>query len=443
MKLKVADLAERMEHLGFTKEECFLVAVSGGVDSMVLAHAMHAAGYSIVVAHLNYKLRGADADADEKLVETFAKENDIPFRLKVATSTETADLLDGSLQAKARTLRYDWFKELKKELNCSATVTAHHQHDQAETVLLQLLRGSGPAGAGGIWMWRRGYLRPLIDYAKKDLIAYAKEHQLTWRTDSSNLKPDYKRNKVRLEVLPQLEKIYPQATTALAEHATRMQAILSGYRYLSEKVMADHINTEDEVITIDDAGPIALGDARQWWYQYLKPYGFNWLQVEAINSAEDLQVGKRFLSGSHQLVRGRKNWQLCEVPEVTEREFMLLEGAQFFSGPFELKMKVIPITEVQLSPSPEQAYLDVGMLEFPLEMRPWKKGDRFRPLGMNGFKKVSDFLIDLKVPTVQKQSVYVLLSGGEICWVVGYRIDDRYKLNDSTTKVWHVQLSSK
>ncbi|MCG8476628.1 MAG: tRNA lysidine(34) synthetase TilS [Cytophagales bacterium] len=427
----------------FAPEERVLLAVSGGLDSVVMAHLFHRSSFLFAVCHCNFQLRGADADGDADFVRELAQGYQAPFH-SVCFDTRTHAAERGlSIEMAARELRYEWFQMLCREHSYDWLAAAHHKNDTAETMLLNLCKGTGIAGLHGIRAKHGNILRPLSFATRAQIEAYARKHGLSWREDVSNQDNAYQRNLIRNKVLPRLREINPDVENAFARSARRLAAAERIVQKQSDRLREQWVEKNRESWSIPLSVADELEEAAYFLHDWLKSVGFNEKQTEnMLQSARDPKaVGKRFLSATHQAVRDREAFIISPVClSAGERYFVSPETKRLdFSGQ-SLRFSHKDPGEYTISRNSCVGAFDFDKLTFPLELRRWEKGDRFKPLGLKGSKKVSDFLIDSKVPRSSKENIWVLCSGGRIVWLVGLRMDDRFKLTGKTTRVWEAEL---
>lgn len=415
--------------------ETYLLACSGGLDSMVLAQLLVESGYSFEVAHVNFQLRGEESDGDEAFVIDWAVQHSLSHHLHRVNAEAFAKEQKISIQMAARQLRYDWFESLRQSRKLAGIILAHHEDDQVETIFLNLLRGTGLDGLQGMAERKGELIRPLLGFSREQLENFAKEKNIQWRDDSSNQKTDYKRNKLRLEVLPKLYETNPDAKKNLVASFARIKDSTKAFGGLFEDWLKQNVRQEEDVsflalsLLMNRPGAVSL------IYLWIRSFGFNSDQAEAIyQSARSGEVGKLFSSASHLLNLDRDDLILMPLSldfqaiKITENDIEIhLPGASY-----DLLKLNCP---VKLDTHRGNAMLDLEQLEFPLEIRNWVIGDRFIPLGMKNSKKVSDFLIDLKIPIAQKSKIKVLVSGGKIAWVIGLRIADWAKYSAASRKI--------
>lgn len=416
-----------------------LLAVSGGLDSMVMLELFHQSGFSIGIAHVNFKLRGEESDGDEALVKRVCQQKNIPFYTTHFSTKDYAKEKGISVQMAARELRYNWFATLGEQYNYEWIATAHHLNDSIETALFNWTNAASLAGLGGITAQHGKIIRPLLFAKRKELEDFATEHSVIWRDDSSNDSDVYKRNFIRHQIIPKLKELNPSLESSFMRGQRKLQGELSFLNYAFQQWKNQFVTTENNVVSIDKNGFKEIDGAAIILYKVAEPFGFNFDVCEEVIQVLHEQSGKRFLSASHQMIVDRS--KLLISKQVDELEAVLIEKGQSdaFLGNWHLKIsagaKQAPINDFNV------AMLDFARLQFPLKWRQWQAGDTFYPLGMKGSKKVSDLLIDNKVSLVDKAKVTVLTSGEEIIWVVGHRLDERFKLNESTKEVLILTLS--
>ncbi|GAB3288323.1 tRNA lysidine(34) synthetase [Hymenobacter tenuis] len=426
------------EHALFSPTDKLLVAVSGGLDSVVLAHVLHKLGAEFALAHCHFGLRAEEADADEEFVRKLAKQYEVPYFAEFFQTKKFAEQEGISTQMAARALRYEWFERIRKTQGYDYIATAHHQRDTAETMLLNLTHGTGLAGLHGIRP-KSGYLvRPLLAVSKPDLYDYVVENRLIWREDASNDSPVYQRNRLRLEVLPVLRDINPSLDHTMSITAERVGGAEEIVRRYVEETASQAQRTEPEATYLDIRMLQKTAATAVVLHELLRPFGFSYLVVKDIVQSFGAESGRRFESPTHLLVKDRE--QLV----ITPRNLTKFGTHQLQAGQEALKIdglhlrtELVEVTEGYDIPKGKAvAALDADALKFPLTVRAWQEGDWFMPIGMKGKKKLSDFLIDQKVPLNLKDNVQVLVSAdGKIAWVIGFRPDDRFKVTEETERV--------
>jgi tRNA(Ile)-lysidine synthase len=401
-----------------------VVGVSGGMDSMVLLFLLHRIQVPVVVAHVNYQLRENDSLLDEQTVVEFCKKEGIKHFVKRVPSHVWKD---GNLQAIARDIRYDFYREVLEAEHASYIATAHHSGDHIETWMLQWLRGDYPLVPFGMNAQNGEVIRPLLEFSKQEIDWLADGFTVPWRMDASNLKSDYARNKVRNQILPLLREIQP-GVDGMIERAHNSNVLI--HDFIMSRLGAecnDHLQAQEDQILVKHSVLQDDGyDEMRLSYIALK-LGWGYQEGAAWHALMSAIPGKRIVY---------KMGEVCKVRE----------GLKIYYGSAEMEEEVeIEISDVAVpkhfSKNKDVVYLDKAKVTLPLEIRKWESGDAFHPLGMQGKKKVSDFLIGEKVELKDKSKVHVVTSGGEICWVVGMRIDERFKITEETEQA--IQLRKK
>jgi tRNA(Ile)-lysidine synthase len=420
----------------------WLLAVSGGADSMTMAHLHLKAGISFAIAHCNYQLRGQDADKDEQLVTDWAKQHTIPcYTIRFDTQAKAAEW-GKAIQETARILRYQWFETLCKTHGYNTIATAHHAGDNAETLLMNLLKGTGMNGLHGIPEINGRILRPLLFATPQQIRAYAAQEKVPFREDASNASDAYLRNAVRLHILSAIENIFPQALQRLKENTERFaqgaflyqRAIMQEKKKLLEQRGTDYYTP----IRLLEKHPAA--DALI--YELFSPYGFSPAQMPQIKHLLQAESGRYLSSATHRLIRNRE-FLILTAQQTTATAIILIEQipAEIDVQQGIFRFSDAPVADMaQLPGDPSIACIDLKKLSFPLILRRWRTGDYFYPLGMQmKKKKLSRFFMDQKLPVHLKEQVWVLESNRRIVWVAGMRLDERFKVTPSTTSRLVVQ----
>jgi tRNA(Ile)-lysidine synthase len=393
------------------------VAVSGGIDSMVLLHLFKSSGYNVTAVHVNFGLRGEESDEDEVFIQRSCMQWEVGFIAKRVLTKDYATDKGLSIQMAARELRYEWFKELTEDTPGSVLATAHHVNDSGETMIMNLVRGTGIDGLTGIPIRNNNIIRPLAFASRDEIKQYATSNDIAWREDRSNSDDHYQRNFIRHRVMPLLKEINPSLEETLLKNFSR----LGGERELMEMSVArlkeNFFLDQGSQIHVPKKALDGFVNKAGILLRLIEEFGFNLSHAESIVAAMDGQPGKMFFSDTHAL--------------NVDREDLIISSLQIPGIDFE----TYETNDLSFSNDPEVAYLDADKVEHPLEMRRWREGDSFQPLGMRGTKKVSDYLIDTKLSLLDKQKVMVITSKDQIVWLVGHRIDDRFKITSGTKRV--------
>lgn len=421
-----------------------VLAVSGGMDSVVMAELFNLAKLDFAIAHCNFSLRGEESDADELFVKKLAKKYKVPFYSEVFDTQAFADREHVSIQMAARVLRYQWFDQLLSQEGYASLATAHHQNDVLETVLLNLIKGTGIAGLHGIRARNGQIIRPMLFADKESIQDFVVDKQLTWREDSSNESNKYQRNLLRNEVVPLLKQINPNLEQTIHQTVERVQAVERIFDKETENLRQNVSRTEDSIVYFTYGGIQATSEPLMFLSELLKPYHFTYVQMPDILDAFNKEPGRTFHSPTHTLVKDRTELVITPRSTSTFRSASIAEGQNTFEGEdLRLILTEKAIEGFKISTNRALACLDAGIVQFPLRLRKWKQGDWFCPLGMNQKKRISDFLTDEKVPLNLKEQTYVLTSNGSIVWVVGHRVDNRFKVTDKTQKVLLIEKVKK
>jgi len=425
----------------------FLLAVSGGVDSVVLCELFHQCGYEFEMAHANFQLRGAASDEDESLVVSLSNKYQVKLHIKKFDTTNYMAAHQMNVQVAARELRYQWFNEILEQVpTLSGIVTAHHANDNVETVLMNFFKGSGIKGLQGMRPKESGIggriVRPLLFAKKEEILEFALQHELIWREDASNESDKYTRNYFRNQVLPSVEKVIPGTAQNIINNIARFTEINLIYEEAITGILNKLLEKKGEEQYIPVMKLKKLESRETIMFEYLKRYQFSSAQIPEAMSLLDSESGKYITSATHRLLRNRQ-WLILSPLFSLENKTFLIEKATTTLD-FDQNHLVIehdkPFNTINKDVTVAQ--LDNKQIEYPLIIRKWKQGDYFYPLGMSKKKKVSRYFIDIKLSMLEKENAWVIESGKKIIWVVGYRIDDRFKITPSTKNVTTLKLVS-
>lgn len=426
----------KTQHL-FNSSSRILVGLSGGCDSVVLLHMLTNLGLKCEAAHVNFKLRGSESDDDAKFCEAFAKSLNVKFHVLESDAKVRAATHGISVEMAAREIRYAWFKHLLEQNNLDYIAVAHHKNDQAETILMNLIRGTGVSGMKGMMPKNESVVRPLLCLTRKEIEAYSEANSLTSRYDKSNADTSYKRNNIRHTIMPQIEGINP----AFIEHIDA-----TAYRFMESAIIVENYieNWKTEHQLEEGRVPISAlfndAAALTLLHALLTPYNFSASAIQDIFQNHPHKTGAQFFSNTH-LVLVDRDFLVIEPVLKTTPNFEAKEIYPINKSALPIHAELLPFTKLEAIPKESSiACLDFDTLTMPLMVRNWQQGDKFRPLGMKGFKKISDFLIDNKINLLEKQDIRVVTSGEEVVWVMGHRIDDRYKTTPKTKQILWLEL---
>ncbi len=418
-----------------------LAAVSGGMDSVLMARLLKAAGFNFAIAHCNFQLRGDEADADQQFVYSLASELDIPIHsIKFDTKKYAADHKI-SIQMAARELRYQWFREISQQGGYDAIALAHHQNDAIETILLNLTRGTGIAGMHGILPKNGNLVRPLLFLNRDEIADIIKTEHFKYVEDSSNSSTKYARNKLRLEVIPKLKELNPTLEDTFEHNLKHFRSLEILLEQRLAEMRKDLFIFNDDGIHIPIEGVKKLHPQQLLLFGLLQEYGFNETTVDDIISALEKHPGRVFESGNYTLVLDRQELILSKKQSGHTTNVKINTGDhEAHYGHYKLNI-LHDDSPLIIKDNPLAASIDTDLLIYPLTLRAWQQSDYFYPLGMKVKKKLSDFFIGQKIPLHEKKQVPLLINGnGDIIWIGGYRPDNRYKVSTKTKKVTIFEL---
>lgn len=405
----------------FSSGSKILIALSGGADSVALLCILHAAGYPCEAAHCNFHLRGEESNRDEQFVRQLCKKYGIHLHTIDFDTTRYAAEKHISIEMAARELRYNWFEEIRNQCRADVVAVAHHQDDSVETILLNLIRGTGITGLLGIRPRNGVIVRPLLCINREEIMRYLQSIGQDYVTDSTNLEDEYTRNKIRLNLLPLMQTINPSVKNSLIETSNYLSDVATIYNRYIEEAKTRIATTEGIRICelVKEPAPEAL------LFEILHPLGFNSAQIKDIVHSLHGQSGKQFSS---------KEWRV-----IKDREFLLLEKIQS-EDKEELPFQIIKeekeyTSDFQIPRKKGTACFDADKLDGTISYRKWRTGDTFIPFGMKGKKKVSDYLTDRKFSISQKERQWVLCCGERIAWLIGERTDNRFRIDETTRRV--------
>jgi tRNA(Ile)-lysidine synthase len=419
------------QHNLISNDDNLLLAVSGGKDSVCMTHLFSELPYEFGIVHCNFKLRGDESELDEQFVGDLAKDLGVEFYSKSFDTALYARNNSLSIQMAARDLRYQFFNEVLQKYNYTKIVTAHHSDDSVETLLIKKSRKSSLGALQGIPIKNGNIIRPMLALSVQQIEGYIKNQSIEFRLDKSNLSSDYQRNRIRHEVMPNLSK------SELLQEIEENKRIYSKLLSDTEHYLERHTIEKDGAKFFEIEYLKTLIDKDEILYECLKNYGpFNWKDVFALLDAE---VGKQVLNSEYRIVKERNALCLSEITSKAEMSIQIHEESRKIEQPISLKIDIHDSSSFNLIKDSKVSMLDYSKLHFPLTLRKWKNGDAFTPLGMKGRKKISDYLIDEKFSTIQKENTWVICSLDDIVCIVGERINESYKLVAETEKVYLVQ----
>ncbi len=416
-----------------------ILALSGGLDSMVLFELLLEAEIGFSVAHCNFQLRGNDSGDDQKFVEEVSRSRSREFHVKKFQTEEYAKKRGLSIQIAARELRYNWFDELLDKTHADFLITAHHADDNLETFLINLSRGSGLKGLTGIPERNGRIRRPLLTFQREELENFAKEKKIAWREDRSNAQVNYLRNRIRIELIPRMKEVLPSLSKGFSttlEHLKDSQAVLDDRLMETWKQIAV---AKGDLTQIDIAKVESLNNPKAYLHGLFSNFGFTqWADIKDLLTA---QSGKMVFSPTHRLLKDRESLLLQRIDTLPDAEQVKVirqgqRSVDLGSGTLLIERET---DSKESAKSPFTESLDADKLKFPLTVRKWQKGDYFYPKGMQGRKKLSKFFKDEKLSIPEKENIWLLCAENKVAWVVGMRTDERFKVTDETQSVLHVE----
>ena len=420
----------------FIKGKKILLGISGGLDSIVLGFLLKELGYDLTLAHVNFNLRGNDSDEDENFVTQWAQDNNLPlFKTSFDTNLIAKDRKI-SIEMAARDLRYDWFNKLIEDYEFDFIAVAHHLNDNIETVLMNLSRGTGIKGLTGMDDINGRIIRPLLQISRNEIEEFASDVGLDWREDLSNADTIFKRNKIRHNLVPVFEQLNPSFVESFIKTIDNLkQTELIQEAYL-KKVNYSFWKELDEVVEVDITKLKEIPAFETVLREKLKPYGFN--NIEDVINSFELESGKEYFSATHRIVKDRNKFILEEIREQKENVFYINGKTIEMIYPIHIQLK--KTEEFDENSNVSIAQLDRLKLKFPLKLRKWEEGDFFYPQGMKGKKKLSKYFKDEKYSLIDKENQWLLISDNKIVWVIGKRLDERFKVISSTKEILRVEV---
>lgn len=437
-------LSKFREHLNynlpFLSNKKLLIAISGGVDSMVMLNLFLKLEYDVTIAHCNFNLRDKESNDDEEFIKQYAEKKHIKCYTTRFDTVSYADNNKVSIQIAARQLRYTWFYQLAKQHNLDYILTAHHLDDSIETFLINTTRGTGIEGLTGIPQQNNAIIRPLLPFTRDEITAYAKNDNIQWREDSSNASDKYMRNKIRHDIIPILKALnssFSESFKSTIHHLQQVKSLAEDASVLIYKQVVTE-NEGQKVFSINEL--TRLPNYKAYLYQWLQPFGFTaWQDIYNLPTA---QSGKQIITKHYRLLKDRDVLLLEPFTECDTSVYEINEQQEYIKSPLALRFE----HDAKLTPShnKNQLFVNKKLIKFPLFVRKWREGDYFYPLGMNGQKKkISKYFKDEKMSLSEKENTWLLCSDEDIIWIIGKRADNRFKVTDNTTQILKVAILKK
>ena len=432
------------ESCGLTPQDTLLVALSGGPDSVALLHLLLACGHKCIAAHCNFNLRGNESEGDELFVTALCEEWKVELLKANFNTKKHAQTNKISIEMAARELRYGWFDELLKTTDATLVATGHHGNDSIETFFLNLSRGTGIKGLTGIAARNNNIIRPLLFASSTQINQYCRDNKLSFRIDSSNQESDYKRNKIRNTIVPIFEELNPSFFDTMQNNISYLSEVYSIFSNELERVRKSIVAESNDSLLI----PIKMLNTHPQkgsiLFEILQPYSFQGSTVSSILKSMNGNPGKQFFSPSHRVVIDRYNLILVPLTAQDKNRYAIEADQTRIDKPIDLLLRSFQKPADYIFPRDASvAHLDADYIEFPLFIRRALPGDRFKPLGMQHFKKISDFFVDQKMSLVDKENTWILTNGCDILWIIGQRIDERYKITPATKQILEIKILTK
>jgi tRNA(Ile)-lysidine synthase len=424
----------------FEPNQKVLLALSGGIDSMVLLHLFEKSGFDYGIVHCNFQLRGDESDGDEEFVKRQVLIHGVQSFFQTFDTEEYAKMNGISIEMAARDLRYEYFEKTRVENNYDYIATAHHSDDLIETFFLNLSRKTGIKGLTGIKEKSGKIIRPLLFANRDEIETFAAKNYIEFREDSSNNEVVFQRNFLRHKILPlffELNPSFKRNVLASIENLKDAENVYSGF-FKSEKSKVEKIATDSLIIDIEKIQKSVY--PKLLLFEILSDFAFNQNVVEEVFQCLDSDSGKQFFSKTHRLVKDREKLFVSAIVENGNKIYYIEADDIELFQPFDMNIEKYTGADFKIRKEKNIACLDLENLQYPLLIRKWQQGDYFQPLGMTGFKKVSDFFIDEKIPLHQKEKTWLLCSGEKIVWIMGQRIDNRFKITSKTKNVLQIEI---
>jgi len=439
---KFLDYIEKNKLAG--KSDRILLAVSGGIDSMVMADLFSRTGFDTGIAHCNFKLRGKDSDNDELFVKEYAERLGRPFFSISFNTLEYARKRGISAEMAARKLRYEWFEELRFKHKYDRIALAHNRNDNVETILINLCRGTGIKGLTGMKPLNGNLIRPLLFASRSQIQEYATENSIEYRLDITNEETKFIRNKFRHQIIPLFREINPSFDDTVTEMAGRLSEL--------NDILESYITTVKQNVTVKENGETVFNLKKLLEYSPLnttlfelfRPYGLSARQLESLIKTVYSQTGSVLFTETHRIIKNRDEIIITRIPVSEHCEYLINSLEEFGRLPFIESVEVKSVySDFRIERDPMVAFINYEMIKFPLKIRSWKAGDRFMPFGMDSFRKLSDYFTDIKFSIPEKEKALVMESEGDIIWLLGERIDNRFRITPATKSALVIRLKKR
>jgi tRNA(Ile)-lysidine synthase len=424
----------------FDPNQKVLLAVSGGIDSMVMLHLFEKSGFNFGVAHCNFQLRGNESEGDEEFVRETVLQHGVPAFFETFETEEHARVNGISIEMAARELRYDFFEKVRSDNDFDFIATAHHQDDLMETFFLNLSRKTGIKGLTGIKEKSDKIIRPLLFASREEIENYASKYYIDFRDDSTNIETVFQRNFIRHKIIPLFTQLNPAFKKNFLATIRNLKSVEEVFNERVDEWKHKVLVQTPEEVVIDISQLREVSFPEILLYEILSEYQFNPSVAGQVFQSLETDSGKQFYSPTHRLIKDREKLFITELADEEKRIYYIEKDDLGLFTPFDITIEKLEKDEFEIVKNPNVACLDYNKLEFPLLIRKWRQGDYFQPLGMTGFKKLSDFFIDEKIPLHEKENTWLLCSGQKIVWIMGQRIDNRFKITPETRQILKIEI---
>lgn len=437
------DFKNNIQNLNlFSRKDTLLIAVSGGIDSVVLLNLIVKSGFTCGIAHCNFSLRDEESEGDEQFVKSLASKYHLPlFSVKFDTK-KYAKLHGISIQMAARELRYNWFEKTITENGFSYILTGHNLNDNIETFFINIIRGTGIAGITGMDTKSGNIIRPLLFATREQIHSYCIKEKIDYREDSSNAENKYIRNKIRNQIIPLIKEINQNFTTAITDNISKFKEIESIYLWAIQDFKHKNFELQDDIVIIQISAFNNLEPLNTFIFEIFKKFNFSHHQTIDIKNVIKAETGKHVDSDSYRILKDRERLIISPLHKEDTNKYLILKNKKTIFRPIRLSIKTfIKGAEYKIQQNAFTATLDNDKLKYPLQIRKWKSGDYFFPFGMKQKKKLSDYFTDHKFSQIDKQNTWLITSENEIIWIVGHRADNRFRVTENTKKITVISIT--
>jgi len=428
------------EHQLLDKQKPVLLAVSGGLDSVALLHFLVESGYKCAIAHCNFHLRGESSNLDAEFVKKLAEKYEISLYINEFDTLKVAEQNGESIEMTARNLRYSWFDELLQNNDFQAVVAGHHQNDNAETILLNLIRGAGIRGLAGIRPKKRNIVRPLLCVTRSEIEIYAQEKGLKWCEDLTNSDTKFKRNQIRHKILPEIEQQNPAFVQNMSKFADNIFDAITLYNSAVENFTKQILSESNGIFEIDIKTLLSSPAPKTILFEILQKFDFQADTTDEVFKNINSQSGKKYFSKNYTIIKDREKLLISDNKILESQQFIIEKDTKFIEKPIKISFEVIDVKDIKsLKVGKNIVLFDYEKIKFPLTLRTWQAGDCFQPFGLKGKQKVSDFFVNQHFSLLDKQNAWLLISDEKIMWLVNHRADGRFKITEKTEKVFRIE----